>query len=504
TAQVQLLALLNAALLDPDVDVDAGQLLALIQQLGLGGVLDLADPVLTTVIPQVDGLATQIAQILTDAGILCTVTNEFTAEDGNPAGSLRTRVQALVPETANATGLLGEGSAQWTSDPFTYDLPGDALPGSIAVDAKAVMTALVAAQKDFTVTVTLQRLDGGGAVEASQVLDTFTRGVDDSAFTTSGDAVPGGFLVAGSQYRIVLGITFTELLNVLGGPSDLLLDNVVLTASTAETGPTGPTGPTGETGATGETGETGPTGPGGEDGATGPTGPGGEDGATGPAGPGGEDGTPGGSGATGPAGPTGASGQPGGQININTLQQCRTTVIRPIEPVVSDASGTVALSRQQLVINQRISQAGVRRVNTVIDKLTAGLTSEDFQSCNLGPEEFSPALVQGVQAGAPAGPVVPAAPPRATANRAEGGLDPRGYSLSRQQLLINQRIAQAAVRRVNAIRERLDGNLTAGDIRVGGLDRTRLNAASNTLFVVPLPAAGEVNTAFVPLGIAQR
>ena len=42
--------------------------------------------------------------------------------------------------------------------------------------------------------------------------------------------------------------------------------------------------------------------------------------------------------------------------------------------------------------------------------------------------------------------------------------DPSQIRLSTGQLLINQRISQAAIRRLNALKARLDGGLTGGDV----------------------------------------
>ena len=159
----------------------------------------------------------------------------------------------------------------------------------------------------------------------------------------------------------------------------------------------------------------------------------------------------------------------------------------------------MALSRQQLLINQRISQAGVRRVNTVIDKLTAGLTANDFRDCSVGPIDFDPVLVQNIAQGAPAIPPTAAAAARPVPRRPSGGGNPLRVTLSRQQLLINQRISQAAVRRVNAIRERLNGNITAGDIRNGALAAEKLDTDARFTFNRALPAGGSASTAFRPL-----
>ena len=190
----------------------------------------------------------------------------------------------------------------------------------------------------------------------------------------------------------------------------------------------------------------------------------------------------------------------GGGTGAGGLGACTADLSRPsAEPPRVNQPGRVRLSRRQLLINQRISQAGVRRVNAVIDRLTAGLTANDFRDCSVGVAEFDPVLVAATAGGAAAVPPTAGAAARPTPNRPTGGGDPRRVALSRQQLLINQRISQAAVRRVNAIRERLNGDVTAGDIRAGALTAVKLDTRGRLAFNRALPAGGDVPTAFRPL-----
>ena len=112
-----------------------------------------------------------------------------------------------------------------------------------------------------------------------------------------------------------------------------------------------------------------------------------------------------------------------GQLRIN--QRISQAAIRRVNALIArfegrpapdpgqPQSGTITLSRAQLLINQRISQAAVRRVNALT------------------------ARVEGREPPEPGGPT--------------GGT----VTLSARQLLINQRISQAAVRRVNALDERI-------------------------------------------------
>jgi len=138
---------------------------------------------------------------------------------------------------------------------------------------------------------------------------------------------------------------------------------------------------------------------------------------------------------------------------------------------------TIRLTRQQLVINQRISAAGVRRVNTVLDRLQAGLTSADFQACSIGADRFPPPFARRSRPSSPAA-RSPAFRGRGPHRPARQGDNSAGITLSRLQLITNQRISAAAVRRVNAITARMKAGLSAGDFRIGGLTRSRSTAAA--------------------------
>jgi hypothetical protein len=67
----------------------------------------------------------------------------------------------------------------------------------------------------------------------------------------------------------------------------------------------------------------------------------------------------------------------------------------------------------------------------------------------------------------PSGPA-PAAPPTVT-RLAPAGRRPGHVTLSAEQLLIGQHIAQAAVRRLNALTDRLAAGLTAADFQPASL-----------------------------------
>jgi hypothetical protein len=127
----------------------------------------------------------------------------------------------------------------------------------------------------------------------------------------------------------------------------------------------------------------------------------------------------------------------------------------------------VRLTASQLRVNQRISQAALRRVAAVGAWLDAGIAGGDLRDGGLGREDFA-RTVHLAGAGAPIAnglatprPLVVAG----TAARARGG----ALRADARQLLINQRISQAAVRRANALARRLDGGLTGGDLVAGAV-----------------------------------
>jgi hypothetical protein len=187
-----------------------------------------------------------------------------------------------------------------------------------------------------------------------------------------------------------------------------------------------------------------------------------------------------------------------GGLGACTVRQ----VTPPREPSRRGGSGRVTVSATQLRANQRISQDALRRANVLADKLAFGLTGTDFRACSLGPRDFSAGAVTGAQNGgvpiAAAG-AVAAARKTPTRRRAT----PKVVTLSAKQLRINQRIAQAAVLRVNAMSTRMKGGLTAGDLRNGTVGAAALDTALRRAFARGVPADG-VSTKFVPLRLERK
>jgi hypothetical protein len=143
-------------------------------------------------------------------------------------------------------------------------------------------------------------------------------------------------------------------------------------------------------------------------------------------------------------------------------------------PAEARAAGEArfTLTRRQLLINQRIAQAAIRRLNAVQARLDGGLGGRDLCGHSIGAEDLDPAIMTAVSPSSPA-PAEAASPaPIRTAPRQAG---PRGVvRLSAAQLLVNQRIGQAAVRRANGLAARLDAGLTGGDITDGQVTQGKL------------------------------
>jgi hypothetical protein len=178
----------------------------------------------------------------------------------------------------------------------------------------------------------------------------------------------------------------------------------------------------------------------------------------------------------------------------------------------SEGEARFTLSTRQLLINQRVAQAAIRRLNAVEARLDAGLTARDLCGHGIGAADLDPSIVTEV---APAS-LAPADPPapEPIRPRAAGRGSAAAVRLTAAQLLINQRIGQAAVRRANAIEARLAAGLTGGDVADGQVgqgklaDRLRVTSAgagaprppSRTMIA---PRATDPDPASVRLSAAQ-
>jgi hypothetical protein len=171
----------------------------------------------------------------------------------------------------------------------------------------------------------------------------------------------------------------------------------------------------------------------------------------------------------------------------------------PERPAPRPGSGRVVLSAEQLLINQRISQAAVRRVNGVQAWLDARLTTGDLCGGAFVAQSFGPAITVGATSTARPEVLLPPTP-RPVAVRAGQRGAAVGVRLEASQLLISQRISQAAVRRANALTARLDAGLTGGDLRPGAVTPAKIAAGLTVVgaTLTPTPAASRTVVATPP------
>ena len=129
-------------------------------------------------------------------------------------------------------------------------------------------------------------------------------------------------------------------------------------------------------------------------------------------------------------------------------------------PTPGDPSD-ITLTTGQLLINQRIDQAAIRRANGVSAWLGDGVEGRDLCQGALAASELAPGIVTDALGQR----VVLAAPdPRPIVVAPATPGDPSDITLTTGQLLINQRTVQAAIRRLNALKARMDTGLTGGDV----------------------------------------
>ena len=140
----------------------------------------------------------------------------------------------------------------------------------------------------------------------------------------------------------------------------------------------------------------------------------------------------------------------------------------------------VVLSARQLRVSQRISQAAMRRAKALSRRLGRGLTGGDIRRGTITRDVLAPGL-----AIVAATPVAHPPRPSRTVIPAPRARKPGRFELSPAQLLTNQRIAQAALRRATVLRDELRAGLTAEDFR----DRT-ITAVNLAPALIPPAGAG--------------
>jgi sugar lactone lactonase YvrE len=190
-------------------------------------------------------------------------------------------------------------------------------------------------------------------------------------------------------------------------------------------------------------------------------------------------------------------GTGGGRLDVPAgSAQCKTI---PARTTTKGDPGRVKLSAEQLLINQRIAQAAVRRVNAVQSWLDAGLTTNDLCGGAFVAQSFAGTVKVGSTSTlVPEASKLPS--PRPVNSAKPSGGNVKGVKLEAAQLLIGQRISQAAVRRANALTARLDGGLTGGDLRSGVVTPAKLAVGLTIVSSVPGsdPARSKTNVTPAP------
>lgn len=146
---------------------------------------------------------------------------------------------------------------------------------------------------------------------------------------------------------------------------------------------------------------------------------------------------------------------------------------RPLEIAPpGNGKGEVKLEAEQLLINQRIYQAAVRRSNA-LGKRLSNLTGGDLVDGALTADRLATNVK--VAARTPAAAPTPASE---TTTAPRGGTA-KAVKLDVEQLEINQKIAQAAVRRTNVLRVRISTGLTGDNFADGTITAVDLTAPSS-------------------------
>ena len=163
------------------------------------------------------------------------------------------------------------------------------------------------------------------------------------------------------------------------------------------------------------------------------------------------------------------------------------------EAAESKEPGTVRLTAGQLRINQRIGQAAIRRLNAVERWLNDGIESRDLCGGAIGAEDLSDGIVAAAEPAegvAPPNPRPLRIPPPQTKPNAT-------IVVSQAQLLINQRIYQAAIRRAKGLEARLNGGLTGGDLEDGAVTERALASGLDVIAAAadPPPARSRTQVA---------
>ena len=165
----------------------------------------------------------------------------------------------------------------------------------------------------------------------------------------------------------------------------------------------------------------------------------------------------------------------------------------------SGGGGTLRLTVGQLKINQAIGAAAVRRANAIQTWLEEGIEGRDLCGSSLAPRDLDAGIAITVGS---FGPEATVANPRPVNIPAAKDRNAK-FTLTATQLAINQRVYAAAIRRANALKARIEGTLTGGDIDDGTLGRDRLRRDLTIISTTgPARAPAKSKTAIKKPGIS--
>jgi hypothetical protein len=151
-------------------------------------------------------------------------------------------------------------------------------------------------------------------------------------------------------------------------------------------------------------------------------------------------------------------------LAMAALPTAQAGALSPPAPPTDAVSGAQVerVSAARLRADARLVQTAMRRANALVARLDAGLTGRDIRNGAIGPAELAAGLeIDGAVAGG-------AAPTRSPKRTVKSGR-PHAGRLGAARLRVNQRIAQAALLRVDEIRERIASGLTGADFRPGSI-----------------------------------
>lgn len=138
-----------------------------------------------------------------------------------------------------------------------------------------------------------------------------------------------------------------------------------------------------------------------------------------------------------------------------------TTKIQARQP--KQSSARLQVSKAQLRINQRITQGAMRRANRLAAVIDDGLTGAAIKDGALTPADVAPGIDASQATGVPNPPrfVLPALDvPKVKVSNVRA---------TQQQLIINQRVSQATIRRLNVLIARVERGFSGSDFRDGTL-----------------------------------